>query len=81
MASQRDVAKHLGISQPRVNQLINRGVLPYADPGDYSLSTCRHAFEVWEEHAQRCAARGIPTWAWMLEWHNRKMREICDQEW
>ena len=44
MATQLEISRHLFISQPRVAQLIEKGVLPNADSGKHDIDACREAF-------------------------------------
>jgi hypothetical protein len=77
MASQRQVAKQLGISQPRVNQLIRQGILPPAAPGDYSISTCEYLYREWQQHLEHCYQLCVPTAEIVIFWYEKKLHEAC----
>jgi Sigma-70, region 4 len=73
MATQKQVAEHLGISQGRVSQLIRRGILPPADRGDFSISTMRCCYEAWQEHLYQCRCLGVPNSEALVYWYERKI--------
>lgn len=44
MASQDDIAKHIGISQGSVSKFVKQGVFPAAKRGEFDLDQCRVAY-------------------------------------
>lgn len=62
MASQREVATHLGCEQSRISQLVRRGVIPHAAPGKYDLDACRISYitHLREQAAARASGDGAP---------------------
>jgi len=56
MASQQDIARHLGLSQGWVSKLVTDGVLPQAERGEYDLDRARLAYIRYERG--RIAVRG-----------------------
>ena len=73
MATQKEVADYLGITQGRVSQLIRKGILPPAAPGDYSLSTMLWCYEVWQEHLQECYNLSISNSEVITYWFEKKL--------
>lgn len=53
MATQAQVAAHLGVSAKYINDLIGKGVIAYAAKGKYDIDACRKAYI---EHIREQAA-------------------------
>lgn len=47
MTTQADVAAHLDLTDRRIRELIDRGILPTAARGEYDLEACRIAYIRW----------------------------------
>jgi phage terminase Nu1 subunit (DNA packaging protein) len=58
MATQAQVAAHLGVSAKYINDLIGKGVIPYAAKGKYDIDACRKAYieHIREQAAGRASA-------------------------
>jgi transcriptional regulator with XRE-family HTH domain len=73
MATQKQVAEALGISQGRVSQLIKQGMLPPAAYGDHSISSCEYLYAEWQEHLELCFQLAVPNAEIWAFWYERKL--------